>query len=202
MRVSANPVWFVQGVGLDIVINDEQATVEDLVQAYGNASDDIKLQKEQRFFPAVEPHGTCFGCTHCCHRFNIFLTRLDVMRLAAAEQVSPAEYVAYYTAYEPWKVDRIRLADPERYCLRDDDQGCGKYADRPLICHLYICCPHTEWVKRLIGEVNRLAEEELVDWRFGRVDPANPFHDRSAYSQVLLKDCVDRELWQELFLPG
>ena len=199
MRVSANSVWLEQGVGLDIVINDQNATVEDLMQVYGAASDDVDLQKEQRFFPAVEPHGTCFGCTYCCHRFNIFLSRLDVIRLAAAESVSPREFMAFCTVYEPWKVDRRRLVDPGRYCLRDDDQGCGKYADRPLICRLFICCPHTARAKRLIGEVNRLAEEELVNWRMGQLDKTNPFNERCSYSQVLLKECVDADLWQELF---
>lgn len=201
MRVLASPVQLGSGLGLDILINDEAATVEDLLEAYGAASNDVDLLKEQRCFPIVEPHGTCFGCTHCCHRFNIFLSRLDVIRLAAAEGVTCQEFIAFCTAYEPWKVDRMRLADPTRYCLRDDDQGCGKYADRPLICHLFICCPHTTRAKRLIGEVNRLAEQELVDWRFGRIDPANPFNDKFSYSQVLLKDCIDPELWQELFQP-
>ena len=201
MRVSANPVQFEQGLGLDVTINDMDATVEDLAQAYAAASDDLLLLKEQRHFPAVEPHGSCFGCTHCCHRFNIFLSRIDALGLAALEGVSPEEFMVFCTAYEPWKVDRVRLADPRVYCLREDDQGCGKYFDRPLICRLFICCPHTERAKRLIGEVNRLAEEDLVNWRNDLVDSGNPFSGKFSYSQVLLRDCVTPELWLELYQP-
>jgi len=201
VRVSANPVQFEQGLGLDVTINDRDATVEDLAQAYAAASDDMLLLKDQRHFPAVEPYGSCFGCTHCCHRFNIFLSRIDVLGLAALEGVSPEEFMAFCTAYEPWKVDRVRLADPGVYCLREDDQGCGKYSDRPLICRLFICCPHTERAKRLIGEVNRLAEEDLVNWRNGLVESNNPFSGKFSYSQVLLRDCVTPELWLELYQP-
>lgn len=201
MRVRANPVESEQGLGLDILVTDEQATVEDLVQAYAAASDDEQLAKLQRSFPTVEPHGTCFGCTYCCHRFSIFLARLDVLRLATGEGVSPEEFIAFCTAYEPWKVDRLRLVDPASYCLREDDLGCGKYLDRPLICRLFICCPHTDRARQLIGEVNRWAEEDLVNWRFGRVDTDNPFTDKFAYAQVLLKDCVSSELWQQLYQP-
>lgn len=201
MRVSASPVQLEHGLGLDVVINDAEATVEDLVQAYAAASDDPLLHKEQRHFPTVQAHGSCFGCTHCCHRFNIFLSRIDVLGLAAMEGVSPEEFMAFCVAYEPWKVDRVRLADPEAYCLREDDQGCGKYADRPLICRLFICCPHTDRAKRLIGEVNRLAEEDLVNWRSGVIAEANPFQGKFSYSQVLLRDCVTPDLWPDLFHP-
>lgn len=201
MRASASRVQLEQGLGLDVIINDEGATVEDLVQAYAAASDDTALLKTERCFPDIRPNGSCFGCTYCCQRFNIFLSRIDVLGLAVAEEVSAQEFMAYCTAYEPWKVDRVRLANPQEYCLSEDGQGCAKYVERPLICRLFICCPHTERARRLIGEVNRLAEEELVNWRNGFADQSNPFAGKFSYSQVLLSDCVSPELWLELFHP-
>ncbi|MGI6358042.1 MAG: YkgJ family cysteine cluster protein [Bacillota bacterium] len=202
MRVEAIAVPFDRGLGLDVVVYDAAATVEDLAKAYAAAADDVDLHKEQRHASSGETCGSCFGCTYCCRRFNIFLSRLDVLQLAAAEGVAVEEFMAFCTAYEPWKVDRVRLADPRRYCLRDDGQGCDKYEQRPLICRLYICCPHSERARQLIGEVNRWAEEDLVNWRSKRTDEGNPFNNKFAYSQVLLKDCVDEQLWRQLYQPG
>ena len=93
------------------------------------------------------------------------------------------------------------LADPVSYCLREDNQGCRKYEIRPLICRLFICCPHTERARQLIAAVNRLAEEDLVNWRNQRPDPANPFHGKFSYSQIRLRDCVSDALWHDLFTP-
>lgn len=201
MRVVASSVQLEHGLGLDLCIVDEGATVEDLVLAMQAASDDVDLQKELRCFPEAQPNGTCFGCTYCCHRFGIYLSRIDVVNLAEAEDVTQEEFLAYFTAYEPWKVDRVRLARPDLYCLREDGLGCGKYQVRPLICRLYICCPHTAGARQLIGEVNRSAETDLVNWRTGTADESNPFYSKFSYSQVLLRDCLDHELWEMLFKP-
>ncbi len=201
MRVVASSVQLQQGLGLDLSIIDENATVEDLVLAMQAASDDANLQKELRCFPEKQPNGTCFGCTYCCQRFGIYLSRIDVVRLAHAEEVTQEEFMAYCTSYEPWKLDRVRLANPDLYCLREDGQGCGKYDARPLVCRLYICCPHTAEAKALIGEVNRLAEEDLVNWRTGKMDESNPFSGKFTYEQIPLRDCLSPELWQLLFKP-
>jgi Fe-S-cluster containining protein len=201
VRVRTLSVDLDRGLGLDVAILDEAATVADLCEAYAAASDDENLDKEERFFPGGPQRGTCFGCTFCCGRFNIFLSMIDVLQLSMAEGISRDEFIAYCTTYEPWKVDRMRLADPVSYCLREDNQGCRKYEIRPLICRLFICCPHTERARQLIAAVNRLAEEDLVNWRNQRPDPANPFHGKFSYSQIRLRDCVSDELWHDLFTP-
>lgn len=201
MRVAAVLVALERGLGLDVTIGDPAATVEDLALAYAAAADDPTLFKEQRQGSSGELYGSCYSCTYCCRRFNIFLSRVDVLQLSAAEGITAEEFMAYCTVYEPWLVDRVRLADSGRYCLRDDGQGCDKYSERPLICRLYICCPHSERARRLIGEVNRWAEEDLANWRGGFTDGNNPFAGKCSYSQVLLKDCIDLELWQQLYHP-
>lgn len=202
MRVIAFPVSIESQWGLDVAILQANATVEDLAQALQPASDNTKLYKEWRRFSQSATHGTCWGCTYCCERFNIYLSRIDVLNMAAAEGVSPAEFMAFLTAYEPWLIDRIRLSDPQKYCLRSDGLGCNKYEARPLICRLYICCPHTEAARQLLAAVNRWAEEDLVNWRNGRTDSSNPFSGRFTYDQVRLHDCVRQELWQKLYRPA
>lgn len=180
---------------LHVSCSDRDATVEHLCEAMQWVSDSKDVVKEFRTWP-TRTDGTCYGCTYCCERFNIFLNNIDVHNLSKHEGVSPEEFMAYATIYEPWKVNRVRLKEPVNYCL--GEQGCAAYAVRPLICRLYICAPHSSLLRQVIAEVNLKGNEALVDWRLGQNNMSNPFTGKMSYSEVLLREALSPVTWAEL----
>jgi len=183
------------GIGLDIECLSPDATVQDLIDGLQWAADSADVVKEFRHWPRPS-EGPCFGCTYCCRRFNIFLTIVDAKLLAAHHEVSLGEFLAYATTFEPWKVDRVRIADPQNYCL--GERGCNIYAVRPLICRLYICTPYSPLLRQVIAEVNGRGNRALVDYREGHEDGANPFSGKTDYTQVLLREVLDAITWENL----
>jgi len=191
---------FLQDDGiLDIKCYDENVTVQDLADAMQWAADAPSLNKELRTWPC-RSQGSCFGCTYCCERFNIFITNIDAQNLAAGLNVSLNEFLAYFTRYEPWKVNRVRLADPLHFCL--DECSCKLYDVRPLVCRLYICAPLSSMLKRVVAEVNCVGEAALVDLKNGDIDLLNPFAHKFSYSQVFLKDVLPQDVWNAIFAGG
>lgn len=184
---------------LGILCYDENATVEDLAQALHWVADDVTLNKELRMWPQ-HTRGSCYGCTYCCERFGIYLTNIDAQTLAAKFSLPLSEFMAYGTRYEPWKVNRVRLANPTNFCI--GTEGCLIYEDRPLICRLYVCAPLTPLLRRVVAEVNTMGEAALVDLKVGEVDVTNPFASKFSYAQVLLRDTVSPEVWQAMFVGG
>jgi len=91
-----------------------------------------------------------FGChaglscfTDCCADVNIFLTPVDVLRLARRSGLSTTEFLDRHTLMPITKdlhlpVVVLRMLDDEaKHCPFLGEQGCTVYQDRPWTCRMY-----------------------------------------------------------------
>jgi Fe-S-cluster containining protein len=92
----------------------------------------------------------CFGChrelacfTRCCADVNIFLTPVDVLRLARRNGITTTEFLERF-ALKPITKDLhlpvilLRMGDDsQRRCPFVSDLGCAVYEDRPWSCRMY-----------------------------------------------------------------
>ncbi len=91
-----------------------------------------------------------FGChdglpcyTRCCGDVNIFLTPVDVLRLARRSGLDTSEFLPKHTLTPITKelhlpVAVLRMNDDEhKRCPFLGEQGCGVYEDRPWSCRMY-----------------------------------------------------------------
>lgn len=91
-----------------------------------------------------------FGCheglkcfTRCCGDVNIFLTPMDVLRLARRTGESTTDFLSKYTL-TPFTqelhlpVVLLKMGDDEgKRCSFVGEQGCTVYEDRPWACRMY-----------------------------------------------------------------
>jgi len=92
----------------------------------------------------------CFGChekldcfKRCCSDVNIFLTPLDVLRLARRSEMSTTDFLDRHTLTPISKdlqlpVVVLRMIDEQgTACPFLGDEGCTVYEDRPWSCRMY-----------------------------------------------------------------
>ena len=91
----------------------------------------------------------CFSCTRCssCCRYEsgfVFLSQIDVLRLAAECQISYNEFVKTYCRWIPSvnKTERLSLREKADFDCIFWDSGCKVYNARPLQCRAYPFWPN------------------------------------------------------------
>jgi Fe-S-cluster containining protein len=81
---------------------------------------------------------TCTGCGHCCTGASgaVYLSELDVQRLASKLQLSRDDFIARYTQWSDSELALIDKPDsPE--CVFLSGKACSVYGARPTQCRTY-----------------------------------------------------------------
>lgn len=100
-----------------------------------------QLQKTDSFQFGCHKGVPCF--TDCCRDINIFLTPLDVLRLARRVGIFTDEFLDQYTMTPITKdlhlpVKMLKMdEDNEKKCFFVGEEGCTVYEDRPWACRMY-----------------------------------------------------------------
>lgn len=143
VSVELLPVAIEGEIGLDVCVLSSRATVADLSAALQAATDDPHVLKpfhKQRY-------SVCRGCVNNCCKYNaIWVDLVAAERLAARQGLSLRRWASRYLANDP------DLPYPEfrrRPCPFLKDNCCTVYAERPLICRLYLCTPMTDRLEKL-----------------------------------------------------
>ena len=198
-------------LGCDVRVLDPQATVADLMDALDEF--------------AAGHLADCKGCDGCCQERAPLLSA-DVPALAemlSGNSAWPAHAVV--AAFGLLQVDDgvsdvMLRRDADGVCARLDRENrcCTIWPRRPFVCRSHFCLPRSDSLERLrqdianlgLNELTRLllAEEaigappvdgdRLAERLNGDDYPPNAFSGKTDYRDILLKDCADSELWQEL----
>jgi len=213
---------FPQGKGYDIQILNEQANLQDYLEALNEY---ILKEDLTRTRKNVD---NCEGCDGCCAE-RIPLTSIDVYRLqeglkARGEMRSFSEVIRRY-AYvqaEGNVVDITLARNEDGSCvfLNPKSKRCEIYVYRPLVCQTFICCPASFRARALRETVVNQGEDQLVKWcltnvpwekLFNEVWKADivledwvdtPFKDKLTYASVRIRDLCPPKLWENLLITA
>lgn len=214
--ITIKPYHLKGRIGIDVQVNDDQATVQD----YHQALDEYILSGSYHRERAITAN--CEGCDTCCQE-RIPLTSVDVLVLK--EQVAPDLGIndflgryGYINITGP-VVDISLGRDGSERCLFLHPQTgkCRHYAARPLVCRTYICTPLSPRAKKLRQSVINTGMDELVRLMLANATEENyPVHeaeepnvaredwvesiwtDKLVYAQIKLQDILTDQLWAEL----
>lgn len=214
MKVEIVPVEFKGRVGYDILVKNETATVQDYIDAL-----DWFIENNKCYRSRSPQNENCIGCDLCCQE-RIPVTQVDALKISG-HNLKTAFKDRLHVYVEDRVVDITMGLDEEGRCrFLDRETGkCLNYANRPLVCHTFICCPSTGRARQLREEVVNTGEDELVRSWFGvktanglpviheGIDPApdirdygkTPFNGVDEYNQIKLKDICSPGLWKKLY---
>lgn len=129
--------------GLDVVIDDQDATVADLVAALQIPADDptiLKPHHKQRYH-------VCRGCiNNCCKHNYIVIDLVAAERLAVVFGLTLNLFAKRYLSLAP---DILFPELKRRPCPFLEHNICTVYDARALICRLYLCTPMTDRLEKL-----------------------------------------------------
>lgn len=201
-------------LGYDIRIKNEQATVQDYIEALDNFIEHSRCYRSRN-----DQVDSCYGCNICCQE-RIPVTLVDAFKLSG-KNLSDCVRNLLYVYVEGRVVDITMGLDEQGRCIfLDKEKGiCSNYLNRPLVCHTFVCCPSTRNAKELREEIVNAGEDELVREWFkikganGRLVihegvspqpderdyPGTPFSGIEDYRQVRLKDICSPALWKRLY---
>lgn len=219
MTVKIITKTFPQGKGYDLEIINEEASLQDYLEALNEHILKGNLTRTRQNIDM------CEGCDGCCSE-RIPLTNIDVQMLqqglkAQGEIRTLAEVVRRYTyvQVEGSVVDITLARNEEGTCvfLNPETKRCGIYPFRPLVCQTFICCPTSPRARALRETVVNKGEDQLVKWCLTNVawdklfneiwEPDisledwddTPFKDKLTYALVPIKDVCTPKLWKKLF---
>ena len=198
-------------LGCDIRILDPRATVADLMDALDEF--------------AAAHLADCKGCDGCCQERAPILSA-DVPALAEMLPDDTAWPVhAVVAAFGLLHIDDgvsdvMLRRDVDGVCAQLDRENrcCTIWPQRPFVCRSHFCLPRSILLERLRQDIANLGLNELTRLLLAEeaneappldgvrlaerlnIDDYQPnaFSGKSDYHDILLKECVDTELWQEL----
>lgn len=173
MRLALQPKSIDRLTGLDLIILEPDATLQDLVDAiqpYAGCAGDIhKLQ--------LGGPGDCKGCVNnCCNTSIIAPDPIGFDRMARRMGLSAEAFLADRFDQDGLAHGVVRLQSYPCTFL-SEERICTIYEDRALICRLFICCPIAPALENLLHNAlgaglaslaGRLREEGLL----GAMNPA------------------------------
>jgi Fe-S-cluster containining protein len=92
----------------------------------------------RRIAQAIEEQIDCTQCGNCCRVATAVVTKRDAERLARFLRISPARFLAEYTAVDP-EEGRILRRSEETGCVFLEGNTCSVYEARPDACQRF---PH------------------------------------------------------------
>jgi Fe-S-cluster containining protein len=130
--------------GIEVRVNDNSATLQDLLDAWQPLCDDERLYK----LYAEKQHQACRGCTvNCCNTAYVIPDLIAFKKMASFIGLDYPEFITGYFQEEKLKVGLLRMQpDP---CVFLQDNICTIYPLRSLICRFYLCC-------KLAGDTEQL----------------------------------------------
>lgn len=195
MAVRIFPYEIEGETGLDVDVLSEEATVADLLAAMQAPADDKSILKpfhKQRY-------ARCAGCINNCCKYNcITVDLIAALALASRLRLDLAKFALDYLMLSP------DLPYPEfgrRPCPFLQDNRCTAYAERALICRLYLCTPMTDRLEQLRSAVSFAGEaalrQRLVDLGLA---PANWTAEvrRQVLRSRYRRGEITKEQWLEL----
>lgn len=198
-------------MGCDIRINALDATVADLMDALDEF--------------AAAHLADCKGCDACCQERAPLLSA-DIPALASLLP-QPGDWPAH-TAVERFGTlqisdgvsDIFLRRDEDSVCaqLKRDSRSCSIWPQRPFVCRSHFCLPRSARLELLRQDVANLGLNELTRLLLAeessgapcldgvplkdKLDPtdypANALTGKDSYAEILIKDCVSRDLWRDL----
>lgn len=214
MNVEALPVDFKGRLGYDILVKNENATVQDYVDALDRFIENSKCHRSRN--PQKD---NCVGCNLCCQE-RIPITLVDALKLSGHNLKNAFKDILHVYVEDRVVDITMGLDEGGRCRFLDRETGrCQNYVNRPLVCHTFICCPSTGKARQLREEVVNTGEDELVRNWFGiktanglpiihegiEPDPdirdyqITPFSGVSEYGQIKIKDICSPGLWKKLY---
>lgn len=211
---------FPAGIGYDIQVTDQQASLLDYLEALNEYILKGKLTRTR------QNTDQCEGCDGCCAE-RIPLTMVDLYMLQQALQKQgenrTLEQVLRRYAYvkaEGRVVDITLARDEAGRCVFFDPatNKCTIYSFRPLVCQTFICCLASDRARKLREEIVNSGEDQLVKWSLTNIawdslfnelwEPDisledwedTPFKNKHSYGEILIKDLCSPDLWQKLLL--
>lgn len=186
--------WAVDGeTGLDVLVNNQQATVSDLLQAMQQPADDPSVLKpfhKQRY-------ASCAGCVNNCCKYNcITVDLVAAQALATGCGLDLAQFAQAYLNLSP------NLPYPElrrQPCPFLVANRCTVYSARALICRLYLCTPMSERLEQLRAAVS-FAGEAALRQRLVELGLAPNNWTAAAGRQSLCQRYQRREITRESWL--
>jgi Fe-S-cluster containining protein len=128
-------------------INDDQASVQDLLDAWQPLCDDATVFKQ--FAPGN--YSVCRGCqVNCCNTAYVMPDLIAFKKMAAAVDCSSSEFVAQYMQEDKIDSGLLYLKLP---CTFLNNNICGIYEQRSLICRFYICTDIIGFTQQLIYSI-------------------------------------------------
>ena len=120
--------------GLRVRVKDNNATLQDLLDAWQPLCDDERLYK----LYAEGQHGVCRACTvNCCNTAYVIPDLIAFKKMAACLQLDHRRFIADYFDREKVAAGLLRMRpDP---CIFLKDNICTVYPFRSLICRFYLC---------------------------------------------------------------
>ena len=197
-------------MGCDIHLLDEAATVADLMDAL----DDF----------AAQYMADCYGCDACCQE-RAPLTAADIPALAAL--LPQSDFPAHAVVSNFGKLDVtdgvtdiiLRRGDDNCCCmLNTEGHFCNQWPARAFVCRSHFCLPRSKRLEELRQAIVNAGENELTrmllkEEMLGAPPvngqklcqqicaedyPTSAISDILSYKDMLIRDVVSAELWQQL----
>ena len=134
---------------LGIKVEDDSASLQDLLDAWQPLCDDTLIHKEY----AAAYHDACKACqVNCCNSAYVIPDLIAFKKIAARLDLDYQDFIRQYFQKEKLAAGLLRLSpDP---CIFLQERICSIYALRSLICRFYICTPLQGQTEELIYKIS------------------------------------------------
>lgn len=155
MDVAVVPCEIEGEIGLDVVITGRTATVADLLGALQAAADDPSVLKPFH----RERYACCAGCINNCCKYNSITP--DLIAATAMAAKLRLDLPRFAELYLNLSRDLPYPEFRRHPCPFLIQNRCSVYAERALICRLYLCTPMTERLEQLRAAISFAGEAAL-----------------------------------------
>ncbi|MBP1762569.1 MAG: hypothetical protein H6Q64_2111 [Firmicutes bacterium] len=134
---------------LGIKMEDESASLQDLLDAWQPLCDDTLIHKEY----AAAFHDACKACqVNCCNTAYVIPDLIAFKKIAAHLTIGYPDFIRQYFQQDKLAAGLLRLSpDP---CIFLQERICSIYELRSLICRFYICTPLHGETEELIYKIS------------------------------------------------
>jgi len=134
---------------LGIKVEDDSASLQDLLDVWRPLCDDTLIHKEY----AAAFHDACKACqVNCCNTAYVIPDLIAFKRIAANLELGYPDFIKQYFQQDKLAAGLLRL-DPDP-CIFLKERICSIYALRSLICRFYICTPLQGGTEELIYKIS------------------------------------------------